>query len=163
MDELYKVRAFDYGMGIVLLDSRALGAAGLDSESETDPPFVDLIGIVDLRPGAYSITFTLTGFSTVRREGLELTGSGTITVNAELKVGSLEETVTVQPDLKPHQHNLAHADVGARGARCQDWIHVRFLNGLQAPGFRLQARPEPGAQSPKPKSECMYCAQGRFW
>jgi hypothetical protein len=51
--------------------------------------------IVDLRPGAYSITFTLTGFSTVRREGLELTGSGTITVNAELKVGALEETITV--------------------------------------------------------------------
>ena len=51
--------------------------------------------IVDLRPGAYSITFTLTGFSTVKREGLELTGSGTITVNAELKVGTLEETITV--------------------------------------------------------------------
>ena len=51
--------------------------------------------IVDLRPGTYSITFTLTGFSTVKREGLELAGSGTIAVNAELKVGSLEETITV--------------------------------------------------------------------
>src|SRR6476469_10452652 len=51
--------------------------------------------IVDLRPGAYVLTFTLTGFSPVKREGIELAGSGTITVNAELKVGTLEETVTV--------------------------------------------------------------------
>src|SRR5437773_1470751 len=51
--------------------------------------------IVDLRPGAYSITFTLAGFTTLKREGLELTGSGTVTVNAELKVGTLSETITV--------------------------------------------------------------------
>src|SRR6266571_4883183 len=51
--------------------------------------------IVDLRPGTYSVTFTLTGFSTVKREGLELAGSGTIAVNAELRVGTLAETITV--------------------------------------------------------------------
>ena len=51
--------------------------------------------IVDLRPGAYTVTFTLPGFSTVRREGIELTGSFTATVNAELKVGELSETITV--------------------------------------------------------------------
>ena len=51
--------------------------------------------IVDLRPGSYTVTFTLTGFSTVKREGLELAGSGTIAVNAELKVGTLAETITV--------------------------------------------------------------------
>src|SRR5437867_1150897 len=51
--------------------------------------------IVDLRPGTYSVTFSLTGFSTVKREGLELTGSGIVTVNADLKVGALEETITV--------------------------------------------------------------------
>ncbi len=51
--------------------------------------------IVDLRPGAYSVTFTLPGFNTVKREGIELTGSFTATVNAELRVGALEETVTV--------------------------------------------------------------------
>src|SRR6266705_1904186 len=33
--------------------------------------------IVDLRPGTYSVTFTLPGFSTVKREGIELDGSGT--------------------------------------------------------------------------------------
>ena len=51
--------------------------------------------IVDLRPGTYTVTFSLPGFSTVKREGLELTTAFTATVNAELKVGSLEETVTV--------------------------------------------------------------------
>src|SRR2546427_4925780 len=51
--------------------------------------------IVDLRPGAYVVTFSLPGFSTVKREGLELTTGFTATVNADLKVGTLEETVTV--------------------------------------------------------------------
>jgi hypothetical protein len=51
--------------------------------------------IVDLRPGTYSVTFTLTGFSTVKRDGIELTGSFVATVNADMKVGSLEETITV--------------------------------------------------------------------
>jgi hypothetical protein len=51
--------------------------------------------IVDLRPGVYAVTFTLPGFRTVKRESLELTGSGTITVNADLQVGTLEETITV--------------------------------------------------------------------
>ena len=51
--------------------------------------------IVDLRPGSYVVTFSLTGFSSVKREGLELTAAFTATVNAELKVGGLEETVTV--------------------------------------------------------------------
>ena len=51
--------------------------------------------IVDLRPGTYTMTFTLTGFNTVVRSGIELAGSGTVTVNGDLKVGNVEETVTV--------------------------------------------------------------------
>lgn len=51
--------------------------------------------IVDLRPGTYTVTVTLAGFNTVKREGIELTGSFTATVNAELRVGALEETITV--------------------------------------------------------------------
>jgi len=51
--------------------------------------------IADLRPGVYTITFDLPGFSPLRREGLELTTGFTATVNAELKVGTREETVTV--------------------------------------------------------------------
>ena len=51
--------------------------------------------IVTLPPGTYSVTFTLPGFNTVRRDGIELSGTFTATVNAELRVGALEETVTV--------------------------------------------------------------------
>ena len=51
--------------------------------------------IVDLRPGTYTVTFTLTGFSTVKRDGIELTASFTATVNADLRVGAVEETITV--------------------------------------------------------------------
>src|SRR5213594_1365840 len=51
--------------------------------------------IVDLRPGTYSVTFSLPGFSTLKREGIVLTVGFTATVNADLPVGSLEETITV--------------------------------------------------------------------
>ena len=51
--------------------------------------------IVDLRPGTYTVTFTLASFSTFKREGIELPSGFTATVNAEMKVGALEETVTV--------------------------------------------------------------------
>src|SRR4051812_39298586 len=51
--------------------------------------------ILNLLPGQYSVTFTLTGFSVVRREDIELTGSFTATVNAEMKVGGVTETITV--------------------------------------------------------------------
>jgi hypothetical protein len=51
--------------------------------------------IIDLRPGVYSVTFTLQGFNSLRRDGVELTTAFTATVNADLPVGSLQETVTV--------------------------------------------------------------------
>ena len=51
--------------------------------------------IVDLRPGVYSVTFSLVGFSTVKRDGVELPSNFTATINGDLKVGSLEETITV--------------------------------------------------------------------
>ena len=51
--------------------------------------------ITELRPGAYVVTFTLPGFNTVRRDGITLTGAFTASVDAELRVGALEETITV--------------------------------------------------------------------
>ncbi len=51
--------------------------------------------IIDLLPGTYVVTFALPGFATIRREGIELTGSFVATVNIDLRVGTLEETVTV--------------------------------------------------------------------
>ena len=49
----------------------------------------------ELRPGVYKITFTLTGFGVVVREGVQLPANFVATVNAEMKVGSLEETINV--------------------------------------------------------------------
>jgi len=48
-----------------------------------------------LRPGTYTVTFTLSGFATVRREGIQLTGTGVTTVDADMRVGAVTETITV--------------------------------------------------------------------
>src|SRR5918995_4106289 len=51
--------------------------------------------IENLRPGLYTVTFTLPGFAVVQREGVELSGSFTARINADLRVGGIEETITV--------------------------------------------------------------------
>src|ERR1041385_3250582 len=51
--------------------------------------------IITLPPGVYTVAFTLSGFSTVRREGIALQGTFTATVDADLRVGNVAETVTV--------------------------------------------------------------------
>lgn len=51
--------------------------------------------ILDLETGTYTATFSLPGFSTVKREGLVLSGSNMITINVQMQVGTLEETITV--------------------------------------------------------------------
>ncbi len=54
--------------------------------------------ITTLRPGTYTVTFTLPGFSIVRRENVALTSDFTATINADMKVGALEETITVSAE-----------------------------------------------------------------
>ena len=51
--------------------------------------------IEDLRPGDYTVTFSLSGFATVRREGVVVSGSAVIAIDAEMRVGGLQETITV--------------------------------------------------------------------
>ena len=51
--------------------------------------------IIDLLPGTYSLTFTLGGFTTVKRENIELSGTQTVTIPIEMRVGALAETITV--------------------------------------------------------------------
>ena len=51
--------------------------------------------IVDLRPGVYVVTFTLQGFQTLRRDRVDLPSDFTASINADLRVGALEESVTV--------------------------------------------------------------------
>src|SRR5581483_14209 len=51
--------------------------------------------IVDLTPGTYTVTFTLTGFGAFKREGVSLASGFTATVDATMRVGALEESITV--------------------------------------------------------------------
>jgi hypothetical protein len=51
--------------------------------------------IIQLVPGTYTVTFTLQGFNTFKRDNVEVSGSGVVTVNGEMKVGELTETITV--------------------------------------------------------------------
>jgi hypothetical protein len=51
--------------------------------------------ITDLRPGVYKVTYTLPGFRTIVREDIELTTGFTATVNIQMAVGAVEETITV--------------------------------------------------------------------
>src|SRR5688500_8544134 len=89
--------------------------------------------IVDLRPGTYSVTFTLPGFSTVRREGIELTGTFVATVNGDLKVGALEETITVTGETPV---------VDVQSARVQQTVSKDILAAIpssqKAGGFHTQ-------------------------
>jgi hypothetical protein len=51
--------------------------------------------IPDLRPGTYRVNFTLPGFRTVVREGVELSGTLVVNINADMTIGGVQETITV--------------------------------------------------------------------
>ena len=48
-----------------------------------------------LSAGVYTVTYTLPGFSTVKREGVQVQTGVTLTLNAEMRVGGIQETITV--------------------------------------------------------------------
>src|SRR5215510_8246742 len=79
--------------------------------------------IVDLRPGTYSITFSLSGFRTIAREGVEVSGAGVITINVDLSVGGLIETITVRGDTPV---------VDVQSVRRQAVLQNRVVNDLPA-------------------------------
>src|SRR5215831_5492589 len=51
--------------------------------------------IINLQPGTYALSFTLPGFNTVKRENIVLSGTQVITIPVDMKVGGVEETITV--------------------------------------------------------------------
>ena len=51
--------------------------------------------VTELPPGTYSLTFTLPGFTTIKREGIEVSGVAVTTINADMRVGGVQETITV--------------------------------------------------------------------
>ncbi|MBI2185646.1 MAG: carboxypeptidase regulatory-like domain-containing protein [Acidobacteria bacterium] len=87
--------------------------------------------IVDLRPGPYTVTFTLQGFNTFRRTGIELRAEFAATVDAELMLGTVEETITVTGEAPL---------VDTRSARAQTQYAAETLQALPGTG-RLSTHP----------------------
>jgi hypothetical protein len=79
--------------------------------------------IVDLRPGNYAVTFTLPGFAAVKREGIALEGAFNATINVEMRVGALEETVTVTGETPV---------VDVQNARRQQVMNSELVNTIPA-------------------------------
>ena len=83
--------------------------------------------ITDLPPGDYVLAFSLGGFATVRRDGVSLSGTGVIPINADLRVGALQETIRENPQqthrtggpgaggLRRHAHLDARRELARRG------------------------------------------------
>src|SRR5262252_3615668 len=97
--------------------------------------------ITELTPGTYTLTFTLTGFSTVKREGIDVSGSGVITINADMRVGSVEETITVTGETPVvdtqsarHQAVLSNDTIAALPATRTYGALLSALPGLQVQG-----------------------------
>ena len=97
--------------------------------------------IVDLRPGAYTVTFSLTGFGTVVRQGIELPSNFTATVDVTLSVGSLQETVTVtgQSPLVDVQQTtrtqvLTRETLDTLVTSRNTWTQAMLLAGVQMTG-----------------------------
>jgi hypothetical protein len=81
--------------------------------------------IEDLRPGSYTVRFTLTGFSSVAREGVELTGSTTATISIDMRVGAVEETITVTGETPV---------VDVQGAKRQTVLTNEVINAIPSAG-----------------------------
>ena len=80
--------------------------------------------IIQLEPGTYSVTFRLSGFATIVREGIELTSGFTANVSAEMPVGGVEETITVTG---------ASPVVDIQNTRSQTVLTREILDAMPAP------------------------------
>jgi hypothetical protein len=102
--------------------------------------------IEQLRPGIYSVTFTLSGFSTVRREAIELIGSFAATVNVELKVGSVEETITVtgESPIVDVQNARQQRVLGTDVLETIPTSRTQFTNAVLIPGMTISTGQDVG-------------------
>jgi hypothetical protein len=77
----------------VTVEATSTALAGTSRPAVSDS--AGIYRIIDLPPGIYTVTATLPGFATAQRADVQVAGSATITIPVEMKVGALEETITV--------------------------------------------------------------------
>ncbi|MGC4084361.1 MAG: carboxypeptidase-like regulatory domain-containing protein [Vicinamibacterales bacterium] len=127
------------GIAGVVRDTSGLAMPGVTVEAAS-PALIEKVrtvttdgegrySIVDLRPGSYTVTFSLEGFSTVKREGIDLATGFTATVNVSMQVGSLSETITVSG---------AAPVVDTTSMRKQETLNTNELESLPSGNVGLQ-------------------------
>ena len=121
-----------------------------------------LFRIVDLRPGTYTVTFSLSGFSTLKREGLALPAEFTATVNAELAVGALEETITVSGQAPTVDIRSSRAQVQLPQETLQTLPGTGRLATLSAiiPGVTLRRESDRGVGGLSDRTQTAYAMHG---
>jgi hypothetical protein len=105
--------------------------------------------IVNLDPGVYTLTFTLTGFSQVKRENVELIGSATLTIPVDMRVGNLQETVVVTGESpvvdvqSTRREAVIQGDVVSSlpGTRSMGSL-ITMIPGLETTGAALDPSPQ---------------------
>jgi hypothetical protein len=97
--------------------------------------------IVDLRPGTYTVTFSLTGFASIVREGIELIGTSIVTIGVEMRVGGLQETITVtgESPIVDVQSTTRQASMTQEIVTAIPSSRTPFTVGVLIPGVRKGA------------------------
>jgi hypothetical protein len=121
-----------------------------------------LYRIVDLRPGPYTVTFTLAGFSTLKREGIDLRAEFTATVNADMAVGALEETITVSGEAPTVDIRSSRAQVQFSQETLQSLPGTGRLATLSAiiPGVTLRRESDRGVGGLSDRTQTAYSVHG---
>src|SRR5262245_16981403 len=89
-----------------------------------------LYRIADLRPGVYSVTFWLDGWSPSVRQAIEVSGSSTVIVDVELRIGPLTDTVTVSGDVPIVDVQSSKRDITLSGDIARTIPTVRSYNAF---------------------------------
>jgi len=92
---------------------------------------------VGVPSGVYELTLELPGMSTLKREGLSVSGGQTATVNAVMRVGTLEETIRVSPGDEPQRPRVIDY-TGARANQKPDPCAASAAGGCVRPPTKIK-------------------------
>ena len=98
--------------------------------------------IVDLRAGTYTLVATLPGFNVVRREDVQLSGTQTLTIPIEMRVGGIQESITVTGETPVVDVQSARREVVIDSEMIQTIPATRSVGGLlnATPGLAASRR-----------------------